>query len=168
VEIDFATIDRGYALDRMGILLRDRGARRALLSAGRDSVLAIGGKGRGWPVDLRPLPSSRRVGRLWIKDGAVGTSAGEPAREIVGRRHRRVIDPRSGRPADGVLGASVIAGDAATADALSRAFLIGGPQLAEEYCAAYPEVLAVLALDQPGERTQVFGRYTGATLEMLT
>jgi thiamine biosynthesis lipoprotein len=79
-----------------------------------------------------------------------------------------VIDPRTGRPAEGVLGASVITRDAASADALSTAFLIGGPDLARRYCAAHPDVLAVLVLDEPGERTDVFGRYHGATLEMLT
>jgi FAD:protein FMN transferase len=168
VELNFGAIGKGFALDRMGELLRARGARRALLSAGHSSVLALGGKGRGWPVDLRPRLASRRVGRLWIKNGAVGTSgAGEQFIEIDGQRYGHVIDPRTGRPADGVLGASVITGDAATADALSTAFLIGGPDLAERYCEAHPEVLVVLVLDEPGERTEVFGRYNGASLEML-
>jgi len=169
VEVNFGAIGKGFALDRMGELLRGRGARRALLSAGHSSVLAVGGKGRGWPVDLRPRLASRRVGRLWIKNGAVGTSgAGEQYIEVDGQRYGHVIDPRTGRPADGVLGASVITGDAATADALSTAFLIGGPELARRYCEAWPDVLAVLVLDEPGERTDVFGRYNGATLEMLT
>jgi thiamine biosynthesis lipoprotein len=169
VEVDFSAIGRGYALDRMGELLRRRGARRALLSAGHSSVLAVGGKGRGWPIDLRPRLATRRVGRLWIRNGAVGTSgAGEQFVEIDGRRYGRVIDPRTGRPAEGVLGASVITGDAATADALSTAFLIGGPELARRHCDAHPDVLAVLVLDEPGERTEVFGRHAGATLEMLT
>ena len=169
VELNFGAIGKGYALDRMGELLRARGARRALLSAGHSSVLALGGKGRGWPVDLRPRLASRRVGRLWIKNGAVGTSgAGEQFIVVDGRRYGHVIDPRTGRPAEGVLGASVITTDAATADALSTAFLIGGPELARRYCNAFPDVLAVLVLDEPGERTEVFGRYNGATLEMLT
>jgi thiamine biosynthesis lipoprotein len=169
VEVDFGAIGRGFALDRMRTLLRDRGARRALLSAGHSSVLALGGKGRGWPVDLRPRLSSRRVGRLWIKNGAVGTTgAGEPFSEIDGQRYGHVIDPRTGRPVEGMLGASVITDDAATADALSTAFLIGGPDLARDYCEAHPNVLAVLVLDEPGEPTEVFGRYSAATLEMLT
>ncbi len=168
VELHFGAIGRGYALDRMGDLLRARGTRRALLSAGYSSLLALGGKGRGWPVDLRPRLASRRVGRLWIKNGAVGTcGAGEPFVEVEGQHYSQVIDPRTGRPAAGVLGASAITGDAAAADALATAFLIGGPALAQQYCDAYPDVLAVLVLDEPGERTEVFGRYNGATLEML-
>ena len=169
VEVNFGAIGKGFALDRMRSVMRDRGVRRALLSAGHSSVMGIGGKGRGWPVDLRPRLASRRVGRLWIRDGAVGTSgAGEQFVYINGQRYGHVIDPRNGRPASGVLGASVITGDAASADALSTAFLIGGSDLARRYCDAHPETLAVLVLDEPGERTDVFGRYSGATLEMLT
>ncbi len=169
VELNFGAIGKGYALDRMGVLLRSRGATRALLSAGDSSVLALGGRGRGWPVDLRPRRASRRVGRLWLKNAAVGTSgAGEQFVEVNGRRYGHVIDPRSGDPAEGVLGASVVTRDAATADALSTAFLIGGPELARRYCAAHDGALVVLVLDEPGEPTEVFGRCGGATLEMLT
>jgi thiamine biosynthesis lipoprotein len=169
MELNFGAIGKGYALDRMGALLRARGAGRALLSAGSSSVLAVGGRGRGWPVDLRPQRASRRVGRLWLRNAAVGTSgAGEQFVEINGRHYGHVIDPRRGTPADGVLGASVITRDAATADALSTAFLIGGPELARRYCERQGDTLAVLVLDEPGEPTQVFGRCGGAILEMLT
>ena len=169
VEVNFGAIGKGYALDRMAGVLRAHGTGRALLSAGRSSVLGLGGRGRGWPIDLRPRLASRKVGRLWIRDGAVGTSgAGEQFVEIDGRRYGHVIDPRSGRPASGVLGASVVTADAAAADALSTAFLIAGAELAQRYCAAHPGTMAVLVLDEPDERTNVFGRYNGATLEMLT
>ena len=168
VELNFGAIGKGFALDRMGVVLRAHGSTRALLSAGRSSVLALGGRGRGWPVDLRPRLASRRVGRLWLRNAAVGTrGAGEQFIEVDGRRYGHVIDPRSGRPAAGVLGASVIARDAATADALSTAFLIGGPALASRYCAEHDETLAILVLDGPREQTEVFGRCSGATLEML-
>ena len=168
VELNFGAIGKGFALDRMGDVLRAHSVTRALLSAGRSSVLAIGGRGRGFPVDLRPQLATRRVGRLWLRNAAVGTSgAGEQFVEVNGRRHGHVIDPRTGRPAEGVLGASVIARDAAAADALSTAFLIGGPVLARDYCAAHDETLAVLVLDEPGEPAEVIGRCSGATLEML-
>jgi len=168
VEVNFGAIGKGYALDCMASVLRRQATRRALLSAGRSSVLAIGGRGRGWPVDVRPVLASRAAARLWIRDGAVGTSgAGEQFIEVDGRRYGHVIDPRTGRPAAGVLGASVVTSTAADADALSTAFLIGGPDLARRYCDAHPGTLAIFVIDQPGQPTVTVGRYNGATLEML-
>jgi thiamine biosynthesis lipoprotein len=163
VEVGFGAIGKGYALDRMADVLRARGADRALLSAGRSSVLAIGGRGRGWPIDVRPRLASQPAGRLWIRDGAVGTSgAGEQFIVVDGRRLGHVIDPRTGRPADRVLAASVVTGDAASADALSTAFLIGGAELASAYCDTHPDTMAIVVDDTA---TRVFGRYDGALLE---
>ena len=57
---------------------------------------------------------------------------------------------------------------AADADALSTAFLIGGPDLARRYCDMHPGTLAILVLDDESETLATFGGYHGATLEMLT
>src|SRR5262245_11947625 len=166
IELSFGAIGKGYARDRMAGVLRGHGARRALLSAGRSSVLAIGGRGRGWPIDVRPRLASQTAGRLWIRDGAVGTSgAGEQFIVAGGRRYGHVLDPRTGRPADGVLAASVVTRDAAAADALSTAFLIGGAELACGYCDTHPDTMAIV-VDAAGAR--VFGRYEGAMLEQTT
>jgi FAD:protein FMN transferase len=166
VEISFGAIGKGAALERMAGVLRERGARRALLSAGASSVLAIGGRGRGWPIDVRPRLAGQSVGRLWIRDGAVGTSgAGEQFVVIDGKRYGHVIDPRTGHPADVALAATVVTRDAAAADALSTAFLIGGPALAHAYCAMHPNTMAILVLDDPQTPVQVFGRYESALLE---
>lgn len=169
LELNFGAIGKGYALDRMADVLRSRGARRALLSAGSSSVLGIGGRGRGWPIDVRPRLASRAAARLWIRDGAVGTSgAGEQSIVVDGRRMGHVIDPRTGRPAHGLLAASVVTGEASGADALSTAFLIGGRDLARRYCDSHPGTLAVLVHEDGEEEIEVVGRYDGATLEKLS
>jgi FAD:protein FMN transferase len=163
--LNFGAMGKGYAVDRMGGLLRARTVRHALVSAGGSSVLAVGGHGRGWPIDIRSSRvRSGRIARIYLRDGALGTSgAGEQFVVVDGTRYGHVIDPRTGWPARGVVSASVITGDATRADALSTAFLIGGPDLARRYCDAHPETMALLLGEAHGE-LEVFGRFSGVTV----
>jgi thiamine biosynthesis lipoprotein len=166
VELNFGGIGKGYALDCAGRLLRAGGVRQALLSAGRSSVLAVGGRSGGFLVDVVSPQARAPLARLRLRDAALGTSgAGVQYAEVDGRRYGHVIDPRSGRPSSGVLSASVVASDAATADGLSTAFLVGGLALAERYCSAHPGVLALITLDDGSERPHRVGEHPGAAVE---
>jgi thiamine biosynthesis lipoprotein ApbE len=60
---------------------------------------------------------------------------------------------------------TVVTAQAALADALSTAFFVGGPELAQRYCASHPDTLAIVTPDDGGRRPQVYGRYAGAKLE---
>lgn len=169
MELNLGGIGKGYALDRLGQCLRRDGVSRALVSAGGSSVLAIGGAGRGWTIDVTSPRRGSRIARLRLRDGALGTSgAGEQffvSGGVDGTRYGHVIDPRTGWPVRGVLSASVVTSDAETADALSTAFLVGGLELAEHYCRDHRGVFAFITLDDPTERTRVFGHCAGAHLE---
>jgi thiamine biosynthesis lipoprotein len=163
MSLNFGAIGKGLALDRMAAALRARGVPRALVSAGGSSAIALGG-GDGFPVDLRSPRRPEPLGRLRLSEAALGTSgAGEQYFEAEGRRYGHVIDPRTGWPAEGVLSASVAAPEAAVTDALSTAFLVAGPELAERYCAAHPGTLAVLTMEADGRRLE-FGGCAGARL----
>jgi len=167
MELNLGSIGKGYALDRVRSGLRRRGLAHALLSAGGSSVLALGGRGGGFVVDLRSRQVKReRLARLRLRDAALGTSgAGEQFVVVEGTRYGHVLDPRTGSPAAGVLSASVVAPEAALADALSTAFLVGGADLARRYCAEHPGVLALVTPDDGSERPLAFGHCPGATLE---
>jgi thiamine biosynthesis lipoprotein len=159
--LNFGAIGKGLALDRMVGILRAHGVPRALVSAGASSAIAFGGGGggEGFTVDLRSPRVERVLGRLRLTDAALGTSgAGEQYFEAGGRRYGHVIDPRTGWPCEGVLSASVIAPEAAAADALSTAFLVAGPDLAERYCAANSGTSAVLTLEADPHRPLTFGQ----------
>ena len=168
MELNLGAIGKGYALDRLGHRLRRDGVGRALVSAGGSSLLAIGGAGRGWTIDVTSPQRESRIARLRLRDGALGTSgAGEQffVSGGDGVRYGHVIDPRTGWPVRGVLSASVVTSDAETADALSTAFLIGGVALADRYCRDHRGVFALITLDDPTEPTRAFGHYAGAQLE---
>ncbi len=95
--LNLGAIGKGYALDRVPARCGMRQVHHALLSAGRSSLLAIGGRGRGWPVDIVSPRRQRPIARVWIRDAALGTSgAGEQFVVVDGRRFGHVLDPRTG------------------------------------------------------------------------
>jgi thiamine biosynthesis lipoprotein len=163
LEINLGSIGKGYALDRMARLLRDEwGVGRMLLHGGTSSVYAGGNPPddeRGWQVGLlHPWERRRRLGRVWLRDRALGTSAATHRHlEYNGLKLGHILDPRTGWPAGGVASASVLAPTAAEADALSTAFYVGGVELARRYCAAHPAVGAVLLPEGEGKDTVVLG-----------
>lgn len=182
VELNLGAVGKGYALDCVATTLRQAQVRHALLSAGRSSLLAIGGRDRGWSVDIvssrrpssasgRPEPvegRERRIARVWLRDAALGTSgAGEQFVIVDGQRFGHVLDPRTGWPSDGMLSASVVCARAGDADALSTAFLVGGPALAERYCDRHPGVLALLTPDDESGTTFLIGHCAGAKVEEI-
>ena len=98
---------------------------------------------------MRP---ERRLAEFYLHDRALATSgSGTQFFRFAGRRYGHVIDPRSGRPAEGVYSATVLAPTAAEADALSTAFYVLGPKKAREVCARRPEIAALLVC--PGKRS---------------
>lgn len=162
VEVSFGAVGKGWALDRIAASLQQRGLARALLSAGGSSQRAWGPE--AWELALEP--SRQPLGRLFLRDGALATSAaGEQFFEEGGRRFGHVLDPRSGWPAYGVRAVSVVATEAAVADALSTAFLVAGPGLAESVCAARPGTLAILVLDERPDELRLVGRRAGLRVE---
>jgi len=170
MELNLGSIGKGYALDQVAPELRPR-ARGVLLSAGSSSVLAVGSPhGRdGWRVGVRhPYLKQRRIAALWLRDCAMSTSAGgEQFFEHEGKRYGHILDPRTGEPASGVAAVTVIARSAALAEALSTAFYVGGPELAGQYCALHPQVLALMLMEQDWNTPLLFGTSNKCDVEIL-
>ena len=165
VELNLGAIGKGYALDRVARGMREAGVRHALLSAGRSSLLALGGRDGGWHVDVASPRATGTLARVVLRDAALGTSgSGDQFVVVDDVRYGHVIDPRTGWPASDVLSATVISSSAARADALSTAFLIGGVRLAHEYCASHQDVMALIT-PEDSPRTILIGRHPGAFVE---
>jgi thiamine biosynthesis lipoprotein len=164
---NFGSIGKGFAVDRIADALRERGVGHALVSAGGSSVAALGGRGPGWHVDVCSRRATRSpLARLRLRGCAMATSgSAEQFLEADGARYGHVLDPRTGQPAVGILSATAIADDAATADALATAFFVGGLTLARRYCHAHPRTLAILVADDGRERIDVAGTHPDATVE---
>jgi len=137
VELNFGAIGKGWAIDRAMSTLRMAGVPSVLVHGGQSSVRAIGVQGpdlpgrRGWKVGVRhPLRPAQRLATITLDDRALGTS-GSGTQFFVdrGRKLGHILDPRTGLPAEsGVISATVIAPEAADADALSTALYVLGPE----------------------------------------
>ena len=147
VEFNLGAIGKGHAVDRAGELLLERGVSNWLVHGGRSSVRAQGTHAGhdGWPVGLRnPLLPDKPFGTLLLKDAALSTS-GTAVQWFrhEGKRYGHILDPRTGWPVETMLSVSVIAPDAALADALSTAFFVLGVEKALACCDNFPLVGAI-------------------------
>lgn len=170
VELNFGSIGKGYALDRMAAAMRGS-MNSALLSAGSSSLLAIRAGDRrqgGWKVGIRhPARRDKRIAILRLRDCAMSTSGGEEQFfEHEGKRYGHIIDPRSGQPAEGVASATVIAQSAALTDALATAFYVGGVDLARRYCASNAGVMAII-LESGAKMPLIVGGNAKCDVEIL-
>jgi len=153
--LDLGAIGKGYAVDRVSESLRSAAVTSALVHAGHSSIAAIGSPpwDGAWSVSIAdPKGSDHPAARVRLRDRSMATSGStEQSREIEGRRYGHIIDPRTGWPAEGVLSATAIAPTAAEADALSTAFYIMGIEATRAYCAAHPEVTALMVVPDEAE-----------------
>ncbi|QDU20949.1 FAD:protein FMN transferase [Urbifossiella limnaea] len=160
LELNMGAVGKGYALDRAAeVLRRDWGIHSALLHGGGSSVLALGtppDDPRGWPVRLRHPSVDRSLGVVYLNDRGLGTSAATfQFFEYNGRKYGHVLDPRTGRPAEGTAAASATAPTAAEADAMSTAAFVAGPALADRLSRTRPQ-LGLVVLEDDADTPQVF------------
>jgi thiamine biosynthesis lipoprotein len=132
MQLDLGGIAKGYAADAALAVLKRHGIDRALVAAGGD--IAVSGPppdAAGWTVGIAPLedpdrPPSRY---LLLRDAAVSTSGdAEQYVEIGGKRYSHLIDPRTGLGLVGRQSVTVIARHGVTADPLTKAVSILGPE----------------------------------------
>lgn len=157
VRINLASIGKGHALDKCAKRLETMGLTDFLLHGGQSSVLARGSplplpldpdnaKPQAWEIGIRdPLHPAIRKAIVRLHNRGLGTSSAQfQSFRHKGHRYGHILDPRSGRPADGVLSTTVVAPLAALADALSTAFYVMGKEQSLEYCRTHPEIGAVM------------------------
>jgi thiamine biosynthesis lipoprotein len=92
------------------------------------------------------------IDRLLIGKRAIATSGNYRRGELIaGHWYSHIVDPRTGRPADHILSATVIAPDASTAGALATSFNVLTPAESIRLAARYPDV-DYLIITRDGQR----------------
>ncbi len=140
MELDLGGIAKGYAIDRAfraaramtdGALLVDLGGNLRLRAA----------SGPVFRVGIRdPLGGEGAAVRVSCTEGAVSTSGGyERFVTYRGKRLPHILDPATGRPAEGtLLAVTVFAPSALEADWMSTAVFLRGAPLAEKLARRHP------------------------------
>jgi len=149
VQIDLGGIGKGYAVDRMAELLRDWSIDTAVIHGGYSSVLALDApsKTKGWPLTLsNPVNRKQTLAGLHLQGRALSGSGLQQGRHI--------IDPRTAQPVEDRCAAWACAADAATADALSTAFMVMSTNEVRQYCSRHQDVLAMLILHDETKKKQ--------------
>ncbi|MFH1538956.1 MAG: FAD:protein FMN transferase [bacterium] len=132
MSLDFGAIAKGYAVERAAGVVREGGVESGLVNAGGD-IRAVGAKPGGGPWVLgiqNPRKRKSVLLKVFLKDAAVATSGDYEQyfeEEGKGRHESHIIDPRTGHGTRKTISVTVIAPDAALADALATALSVLGP-----------------------------------------
>jgi thiamine biosynthesis lipoprotein len=133
IELDPGGIGKGFAVDAAIEAMRSDGVAAAMLSAGSSTIYALGAPpgATGWKVRV-PDPAiiqDRRIGAVLstvtLRDTSLSTAnCSEKHFVTEGHRYCHIMDPRTLRPVEGRLQATVIAPSATDSDALSNVMFV--------------------------------------------
>lgn len=146
LQIDLGGIAKGYAVDRGIALLERAGIVAAVISAGGDSRI-LGDLGdRPRTIGIRhPRRDDEYVVLMPLADTAISTS-GDYERFFIrdGVRIHHILDPDTGRSAQGLQSASILSPLAIDSDALSTTTFVLGVERGLELINSLPGVDAII------------------------
>jgi len=149
--IDLGGIAKGYAADVAAESLRAHGVTNALVDLSGNMV-ALGSTtgARGWRIGIRdPRDRIPYVASVTLFDEAISTSGQyEQFVSHDGRAYGHILDPRTGRPADGLISVTVVARTALECDGWDTPLFVMGPEAARRKARELDEISVVLI--EPG------------------
>lgn len=146
MSIGLGGIAQGYAADRMMQVIMAQGIRHAMVNVSGD--LKVLGRKRGelWQIAIRhPRERDKMIALLPVSNTCVVTSGDyERFFDHGGRRYHHIIDPKTGYPSQGCISATVVAPEAAIADAFATALVVLGPERGLPLIEALPRIEALV------------------------
>lgn len=136
VRLDAGAFGKGAGLRAAAEALLDNGVWFAVLEfGGQIEIVSPAGRDVHWTIDVAdPVHRDETAARLQVGRVSVATTgSSERFIEVDGRKLGHVIDPRDGHPVPAWGSVTVVAADPVTADVLSTALFVMGPEVAEEW-----------------------------------
>ena len=154
--LDCSAIAKGFGVDAVARMLRDRGVQNFMVEIGGEVVTCgVNAQRLPWRVGVvKPSEDSLSTGHelqtiLNVTDKAMATSGNY--RNFYyknGRRYAHTIDPKTGYPVQhSLLSATVLAASCTVADAYATSFMVMGLDNARQLLEHHPELMAYLIYD---------------------
>lgn len=149
--LDFSAVAKGYAVDRVALLLGSKGIDNFMVEIGGEVVThGINDKGTDWRIGVnKPIEDStstnNELQRVFdLHNEAVATSGNYRNFYMHdGQKIAHTINPRTGRPVQhSILSSTVWAPTCAMADAFATAFMVLGVDSAKAVLTAQPQLKA--------------------------
>jgi len=149
MRLDLGGIAKGYAVDVAYERLLATGARDFLVDLGGN--LRVHGESApglgGWRTGVRnPFDLSEITGMILLTNGESVATSGNYERfvKMDGRHYAHIMDTRTGHPAEGVAGVTVLAPSGIQCDGLSATLFILGPEAGQKFLTRFrPECEAL-------------------------
>lgn len=168
-KIDLGGIAKGYSVDVVADTLRARGIANALVEiSGNMRALGHPPDAPAWRIGIRdPRDRMQYFARLPLLPGEGISTSGKYEQFVAqgGETYGHIMDPRTGRPADGLISVTVVAPSAMMADAWDTPLFVLGPAAARHKLKERDDIAAILVAPGDGvdtvyvERT-LEGRFT--------
>ena len=160
VMLDCSAIAKGYGVDVVARLLREKGIKNYLVEIGGEiSTSGISEKRLPWKIGVtKPSEDAAEGGGelqtiINVTDKCMATSGNY--RNFYykgGRRYAHTIDPKTGHPVQhNILSATVLANQGALADAYATSFMVMGLDGAKKILEKHPDLMAYLIYDDHGK-----------------
>ncbi len=143
MRLDLGGIAKGYAVDVGYDCLLQAGYTNFMVDLGGNLRVhgeAAPGRG-GWCTGIRhPFEAGEILGTLLLTNGESVATSGNYERfvEFNGHHYAHIMDPRTGKPAEGVAGVTVLAPSGLQCDGLSATLFILGPDAGQKFLAQRP------------------------------
>ena len=167
IMLDCSAIAKGYAVDKVANMLKEKGVQNFLVEIGGEIVAAgVNAHNKAWSIGVtKPEDDSLSVNSelqmvMTISDCAIATSGNYRNYYIKdGHKYAHTIDPTTGKPAESnLLSATVTARSCAEADAYATAFMVMGKEKALELLKQQKDKQYILIYDNNGKTEWVVSR----------
>ena len=158
VEFDLGSLGKGYLIDQVAGLLKTNGLSSYIIDGGGDIYGSIKADGRPWKIAIEhPSHPEQIIGSVELSNRALASSSANKRRF---RNFHHLLDAVAAIPTNEILAVSVLADQAAVADACATAIFVSPskfwPVIAREFKIDYLVVLPDLSYQKTDDFPELF------------